>query len=64
MNATISNAPRSRIAVLVDADNVESHQIEFALQQAATHGTVTLRRAFGRLASIRGRERALTELGF
>ena len=64
MMATIDNAPRSRIAVLVDADNVESHQIEFALEQAATHGTVTLRRAFGRLASIRGRERALTELGF
>ncbi|HUF56405.1 MAG TPA: NYN domain-containing protein [Thermohalobaculum sp.] len=64
MMATIDNAPRSRIAVLVDADNVESHQIEFALEQAAAHGTVTLRRAFGRLASIRGRERALTELGF
>lgn len=53
-----------RVAVLVDADNVESHQIRFAVEQARKFGTVTLRRAFGRLASIKGREKTLAELGF
>lgn len=53
-----------RIAVLVDADNVSEAQIEFSLSEAAKSGTVTIRRAFGRLASLKGREKGLTEMGF
>lgn len=54
----------TRIAVLVDADNVNEHNIDFAVSEAAKSGTVTIRRAFGRLSSIRGREKALTRMGF
>ncbi len=53
-----------RIAVLVDADNVQSEQIRFATGEMTTLGTILLRRAFGRLTSIRAHEEILVELGF
>lgn len=59
-----ANGSAQRIAVLVDADNVQSGQIDFAVREAQKHGIVTLRRAFGRLSSIKGRELVLSDLGF
>lgn len=56
--------PLPRIALLVDADNVGEDDIRFALDAAMREGAVTIRRAFGRLASIKGREKALTAMGF
>jgi len=52
------------IALLVDADNVSAENIAFALAEARKSGIVTIRRAFGRLTSIKGREKALMEMGF
>jgi len=53
-----------RIAILVDADNVEAAHIRFAVDDARARGRVVIRRAVGRLNSIRGREKVLTDLGF
>lgn len=53
-----------RIAILVDADNVEAAHIRFAVEDARARGRVVIRRAVGRLNSIRGREKVLTDLGF
>ena len=53
-----------RIAILVDADNVDAAHIRFAVDDARARGRVVIRRAVGRLSSIRGREKALAEMGF
>lgn len=53
-----------RIAVLVDADNVRSSEIQFAAGRIAIQGRVVLKRAFGRLTSIRAHEQVLAELSF
>lgn len=55
---------KPRIAILVDADNVSAEQIAFALEDAAGRGQITIRRAFGRLSALKGRERALADMGF
>ncbi|MBK0400593.1 NYN domain-containing protein [Limibaculum sp. M0105] len=53
-----------RIAILIDADNVEPAHIRFAVEDARGRGRVVIRRAVGRLTSIKGREKVLTDLGF
>ncbi|MCL5776718.1 NYN domain-containing protein [Limibaculum sp. FT325] len=53
-----------RIAILVDADNVDAAHIRFAVDDARARGRVVIRRAVGRLSSIKGREKVLTDLGF
>ena len=53
-----------RIATLVDADNVDAGSIRFAVEDARARGRVVIRRAVGRLSSIRGREKVLTDMGF
>ncbi len=60
----IADGSAPRIAVLVDADNVQGEQIGFAMREIAAMGTIVVRRAFGRLASICAHEAILTELGF
>ncbi len=64
MRHVVAEVLAQRIAVLVDADNVQGEEIKFAIKEAQKHGSVTLRRAFGRLSSIKGCEAALTEFGF
>jgi uncharacterized LabA/DUF88 family protein len=58
----MTDAPR--IAILVDADNVDGSHIRFAVEDARKRGRVVIRRAVGRLSSIKGREKLLGELGF
>lgn len=53
-----------RVAILIDADNVDADQIAFAVEQAGQRGTITVRRAFGRLSSLKGCEAFLAALGF
>lgn len=52
MRHVFADGPAQRIAVLVDADNVQSGEIGFAVAEAARHGTILLKRAFGRLNSL------------
>jgi NYN domain len=64
MGHSVANGLAQRIAVLVDADNVQGDEIGLAVEEARRHGAVAVRRAFGRLTSIKGCEAALTEFGF
>jgi hypothetical protein len=59
-----TSAMESRVAVLVDADNVETGHIAFVLNWSGKHGTIVLKRAFGRLSSINGHAPRLTKHGF
>ncbi len=49
-----------RIALLIDADNVSADEIDFAVKDASSRGDLLVRKAFGRLASIKAREAVLT----
>jgi hypothetical protein len=53
-----------RIAVLVDADNVEARHLDFVLRRAGEHGAIVLKRAFGRFSSISGHAPSLAKHGF
>ena len=53
-----------RIAILVDADNVQSGHIDFAVTRVRKHGAIVLKRAFGRLSSINGHSEKLEAHGF
>ncbi|MGB0497488.1 MAG: NYN domain-containing protein [Rubricella sp.] len=53
-----------RIALLVDADNVEAENIRFAVEACQQRGDLVLRHAWGRVSAIKGRERVLGDLGF
>ncbi|MEO0429737.1 MAG: NYN domain-containing protein [Pseudomonadota bacterium] len=53
-----------RIALLLDADNLNDEAIQFVVADAKQRGLVVIRRAWGRLNALRGRERTLADLGF
>ncbi|MEL6766770.1 MAG: NYN domain-containing protein [Pseudomonadota bacterium] len=53
-----------RIALLLDADNLDEAAIRFATENAKGHGRLVIRRAWGRLNALRGHERVLADLGF
>lgn len=64
MQKTDLFTPDARVALLVDADNVDGRLIAFADARAATLGTIVVRRAFGRIDAIRAHEALLGSLGF
>ncbi len=59
------NAHDSRVAVLVDCDNVSPETLEFALKVVAQFGRVVLRRGYGNHATLANKwQQALVSLAF
>lgn len=59
------NANDSRVAVLVDCDNVSPETLEFALKVVAQFGRVVLRRGYGNHATLANKwQQALVSLAF
>lgn len=65
MNNTTSLIPETRVAVLVDCDNVSPEILEHALRMVAQFGRVVLRRGYGNQSTLAHKwQEALVRLAF